>query len=241
MISLSCEAEHLQAQEAIHAALAKSDSRYSHWPKQWKSKHCLQQEQSHPAWICLTWKANPNYTVSLTMEEISVCKYSYTSPILKYHQKKTSKNCCLFFFFSSIWLFWYTELLSKAGGSNHRAQCGLSGLCLHGWKGLRKIILCKDCLCLWQCFPLLTEQHSSYMCPVIPGRSSLLCGETSHWWGKCQGKITVKLFDALQWAIITTLSRKVDQLTEIHAWGIIVVKNTLLLMTFYWNFYSEGI
>lgn len=156
MISLSCEAEHLQAQEAIHAALAKSDSLYSHWPKQWQSNHCLQQEQSHPAWICLTWKANPNYTVSLTMEEISVCKYSYTSPTLKYHQKKNSKNCCLFFFFfiylvilihriavqgrwlqsqSSVWFVWAVPAWMEGIVQNNLVQTACAyGSVSHCWQ-----------------------------------------------------------------------------------------------------------
>lgn len=68
--------------------------------------------------------------------------------------------------------------------------------------------------------------------PVYPcalwykGEAPYYSGETAHWLRKCQGKITVKFFDALEWTIITALSRKVAQLTEINSWGIVVVKNT---------------
>lgn len=235
MVSLSCEAEHPQAQETIHAALAKSDSLYSHWPKKWGSNHCLWQEQSHPGWICLTWKANPDYTVSLAIWKIPACKYSYMSQILKYQKIKTVR-----IFFNLFGYFDTQECCPRQVPHNHRAQCDLSGLCLHGQKGLCKKILYKKCLCLWHHFPSLTKQHSSYLCPVIQGRNPLLW-----WWdilmGKMSGYNNSEALWCSSWAIITTLSRKVDQLTEKHAWGIIVEKNTLLLMTFYRNFYSEGI
>lgn len=86
------------------------------------------------------------------------------------------------------------------------------------------------------------HDNPAHTCALwFKGEAPYYAGETADWLRKCQGKITAKFFDALEWTIITALSRKVAQLTEIHAWGIIVVKNTLLLMTFHRNFYSEGI
>lgn len=98
----------------------------------------------------------------------------------------------------------------------------------------------------WSYAKNVTSQHwhdnPAYTSALwFKGEAPYYAGETTHWLRKCQSKLTAKFFDALQWTIITALSRKVAQLTEINAWGIIVVKNTLLLMTFYRNFYSEGI
>lgn len=121
---------------------------------------------------------------------------------------------------------------------NLRAQCGLGCACMEG-RDCVKLSYAKNA----RAYDTVSHHWQNNTVPTcalwFKGENPYYAGEPSHWWGKCQGKITVKLFDALQWAIITTLSRKVDQLTEIHARGIIVVKNTLLLMTFLLKFFAQ--
>lgn len=191
MVSLSCEAEHPQAQEAIHAALAKSDSLYSHWPKKWGSNHCLRQEQSHPGWICLTWKANPNYTVSLAIWKIPACKYSYMSQILKYQKTKTVR----------IFLIYLVILI-------HRSA--VQGRCL---TTTELSVICLGCACMDRrdcakrsytknvcAYGTISHHWQNNTVPTcalwFKGETPYYGGET-YWWGKCQGTITVKLFDAL--------------------------------------------
>lgn len=153
-------------------------------------------------------------------------------------------------FFALILLFWYTVILARAGVQppcyhptpEHASSMALPLLCM----------LSLGCAYMeWCDLAKNADAHSMdseywHDNPVHPhacgSRIPLYyTGETAHWLRKRHGEITAKFLSSLEWTIIIVLSRKVAQLTEIHAWGITVVKNTLLLMTFYMNFYAEGI
>lgn len=137
------------------------------------------------------------------------------------------------FFFALILLFWHTVMLARAGVQppcyhptpEHASSMALPLLCMLGlgcdymeWFDLAKNADAHR----------MDSQywHDNPIHPHACGSRIPLyyTGETAHWLRKHHGEITAKFLSSLEWTIITVLSRKVAQLTEIHAWGITVVR-----------------